>query len=120
MGTHFLANRRNQPLYSRPKQKQNSLQLRLKIFKGDIIFEEHWPILQVEDMPKSTAFERVVDLTEALSLEEKETLLQVLRQRTIQQRRKQLTQESRKARKEFRQGLAKPTTSSQLMREIKR
>jgi len=71
-------------------------------------------------MPKSAAFERVVDLTEALSLEEKETLLQVLRQRTIQQRRKQLAQESRKARKEFRRGNAKPTTASQLMREIKR
>ena len=71
-------------------------------------------------MPKSTAFERVVDLTEALSLEEKETLLQVLRQRTIQQRRKQLAEDSRKARKEFRQGLGKPSSPSQLMREIKR
>ncbi|HEV8378316.1 MAG TPA: hypothetical protein VGP99_05665 [Tepidisphaeraceae bacterium] len=71
-------------------------------------------------MPKSTAFEHVVDLTDALSLEEKESLLQVLRQRTTQQRRKQLAAEARRARKEFRQGRAKAVTPAELMREIKR
>ena len=66
------------------------------------------------------AFAHLVELTDTLTLEEKEALLQVLRQRTIQERRKQLAQESKKARNEFRKGLAKPTTSAQLMREIKR
>ncbi|HEV8292978.1 MAG TPA: hypothetical protein VGP94_13680 [Tepidisphaeraceae bacterium] len=66
------------------------------------------------------AFAHLVELTDTLTLEEKEALLQVLRQRTIQQRRKQLAQESKMARKEFRDGRAKATTASQLMREIKR
>jgi hypothetical protein len=71
-------------------------------------------------MPKSGSFAQVVELTERLSLEEKETLLQLLRQRTIQQRRKQLAAQSRQSRKEFREGKAKAVTAADLIREIKR
>src|ERR1041385_3510540 len=70
-------------------------------------------------MPKIGVFQQLLELADTLSLDEKETFLQVLRQRTIAQRRKQLAQDSRSARKEFRQGRAKPITAQQLMQEIK-
>jgi hypothetical protein len=69
-------------------------------------------------MPKPGVIQQLLDLADTLSLDEKETFLQVLRQRTIEERRKQLAQDSRKARKEFREGRAKPATAAQLMREI--
>jgi len=69
-------------------------------------------------MTRTSAYGKVLDLTASLSLDEKESLLEVLRQRTLRERRQQLARESAKARLEHRRGRSKPTTASYLMREI--
>ena len=71
-------------------------------------------------MPKTLGFAHLVELMDALSLAEKETLLQVLRQRTIEERRRQLVADARDSCKELRQGRIKPVTPDELMREIRR
>jgi hypothetical protein len=69
-------------------------------------------------MTKSTPFGELLELADSLSLDEKESFLEVFRQRTIQERRKQLAREARSARKEYEQGRAKPTTVAELMPQI--
>jgi hypothetical protein len=69
-------------------------------------------------MRKSSEFGQVLDATERLSLEEKETLLEVLRRRTIETRRRQLKRDIAESRREEAAGKAKPVTVAQLMREI--
>jgi hypothetical protein len=69
-------------------------------------------------MARTTAFGKVLELAETLSLDEKESLLELLTQRTISERRKHLARESAKARREHRQGRAKAISVADLMKEI--
>jgi uncharacterized small protein (DUF1192 family) len=69
-------------------------------------------------MRKSSAFSNVLEATDRLSLEEKETLLEVLRNRTVEQRRAQLKQEISRAKRQHANGKSKPTSVRQIMRGI--
>ncbi len=69
-------------------------------------------------MRKTSEFGEVLEATDRLSLEEKETLLEVLRHRTTEERRMQLKREIAESRREFAAGKAKSVTPAQLMREI--
>ena len=69
-------------------------------------------------MRKTSEFSEVVEAAERLSLDEKETLLELLRNRTADERRAQLRQEVALSRREFANAKAKPATVEQLMREI--
>lgn len=71
-------------------------------------------------MVRAGPFEKVLELSESLTLDEKETFLDVLRQRTLRDRRKQLARESVKAMSEYRKGRRKVVTVDELMREITR
>jgi hypothetical protein len=69
-------------------------------------------------MRRSSGFSDVLDATERLSLEEKETLLEVLRNRTVAERRAQLQREIAQARHEHAKGRTKPASPRQIIREI--
>ena len=69
-------------------------------------------------MRKSSDFSDVLEATERLSLEEKETLLEVLRNRTVEERRAQIKREIAEARKEHAAGKSKAGSPEQIMREI--
>lgn len=71
-------------------------------------------------MHRSSVFSDLIDATERLSLEEKEILLEVLRSRTVEERREKLKKDVAQARREHRAGKTKPTTAKHLMREISR
>ena len=71
-------------------------------------------------MRKSSEFGDVLDATERLSLEEREALLQILRNRTIEDRRLQLKREIAAARREHAARKCKPATPEQIMRDILR
>ena len=69
-------------------------------------------------MKRSSQFSDALEATGRLSLEEKETLLEVLRKRTAEERRAQLKREITEARREHAAGKLKPTTARQIMRDI--
>ena len=71
-------------------------------------------------MARGVTFSEVVEMTNALNLEEKETLLEVLRHRTVQERRKRLAKEARGAWKEYRKGKYKAMSAAEIMAEIMR
>lgn len=63
---------------------------------------------------KAMSFAEVVELADRLSLEEKEALLELLRKRTLEQRRAQLAQDIKAAREECKRGRCKPITPFEL------
>jgi hypothetical protein len=69
-------------------------------------------------MRKSSDFSEAVDATERLSLEEKETLLEILRKRTLEERRAQLKQEIEQSERDYAAGKCRTATPRQIMREI--
>jgi hypothetical protein len=69
-------------------------------------------------MRKSSDFSDVLEATERLSLEEKETLLEVLRHRTAQDRRAVLKREIAAARREYAVGKCIAASPEQIMRDI--
>jgi len=69
-------------------------------------------------MRKSSRFSDVLEATESLSLEERETLVEVLRNRTTEERRGQLKREIAKARREHAAKKIKPASPRQIMRDI--
>lgn len=69
-------------------------------------------------MRKSSDFSEVLDATDRLSLEEKETLLEILRNRTIEERRAQLKQEIEQSEREYKAGKCRPATPRQIVRDI--
>lgn len=71
-------------------------------------------------MSKSLTFDQVVEAADRLTLEEQETLADLLRRRSAESRRGQLVRDARHARREYVLGKAKPTTPGELMREIRR
>lgn len=69
-------------------------------------------------MKKSSDFSEVLDATERLSLEERETLVEVLHHRTVEERRELLKREVLESRREFAAGKCRPASPSQIMRDI--
>ncbi|MBC8113971.1 MAG: hypothetical protein H7062_06315 [Candidatus Saccharimonas sp.] len=69
-------------------------------------------------MPQNTAFRSVLDEAEQLTLDEQETLLEILRHRLAEHRRKQIAEDVLAARAEFLRGECLPTTAAELMAEL--
>jgi hypothetical protein len=63
-------------------------------------------------------FSEVLSAADELSLEEQETLIDILRRRVAERRRKSLRAEIEEARDEYRKGQAKVVTVKELMDEI--
>ncbi len=69
-------------------------------------------------MTRAVTFADVLDLADGLPLDEKQELIDVLRRRTAEQRRKQIVREVAASEREHQQGKSKVGTPSQIMREI--
>jgi hypothetical protein len=69
-------------------------------------------------MENVLAFGEVLEAADELSLEEQETLIEVIRRRVIERRREELAREIQDAQKEFQAGYCRPTTPDELMTEI--
>ncbi len=63
-------------------------------------------------------FGEVLEAIDKLSLEEQETLADVLHRRIIEQRREELAREIQEARAEFQAGQCHPVTPEELTKEI--
>ena len=69
-------------------------------------------------MRKTSEFNDVLDASDRLSLEEKEALVEVLRHRTLEERRLQLKKEIEISRREYATGKCKVMSPMQIMREM--
>jgi len=69
-------------------------------------------------MKTNSLFGQVLEDADRLSVEEQETLIEVIRRRLIDRRRKEIVLEMRDAEREFEQGKATPATPQALMKEI--
>ncbi len=69
-------------------------------------------------MQNVTSFGEVLEALDKLSLEEQETLIDILHRRMIERRRTELAEDIRHARKEFQEGRCQPATPSEIMKEI--
>ena len=69
-------------------------------------------------MESVLAFGEVLEVVDKLSLEEQETLIEVVRRRIIERRREELAKEIQDAQKEFQAGHCRPVTPDELMAEI--
>ncbi|NJO18176.1 MAG: hypothetical protein HC877_21325 [Thioploca sp.] len=63
------------------------------------------------------SFAQILEDIDQLSLDEQESLLEILQHRLPESRRKQLAQEIQQARFEFAQGLCQPTTPDDLIKQ---
>jgi hypothetical protein len=68
----------------------------------------------------SKSFGEILEAADKLSLEEQETLIDVLTRRTAERRRDRIGRDVRKARKEFKEGRVRPATPDDIMTEILR
>ena len=69
-------------------------------------------------MGNALTFSDILESADRLSLDEQETMVDVLNRRIIEYRRAELVKEIRDAQHEFEQDKCKPTTPSALMKEI--
>ncbi|MCY7374402.1 MAG: hypothetical protein LH472_00305 [Pyrinomonadaceae bacterium] len=65
-----------------------------------------------------TTFAEVLETIENFTVDEKETLVDILQHRLVEHRRNQIQYEVECAKQEFEQGLCKPMTADEIMREI--
>jgi len=63
-------------------------------------------------------FHIVVDAADGLTVEEQETLVEVLHRRLADRRRVELAADIRAGQREFEQGALRPTTPDEIMKEI--
>ena len=64
------------------------------------------------------SFGEILEAADQLSLEEQETLAEILHWRVLEQRRNELAEDIREAQEEFRAGHSRPATPDDLMAEI--
>ena len=64
------------------------------------------------------SYGQVLDSIEALPEDQQESLLDIVRKRLAERRRAELVKSVGEARKEFKSGKLRPTTSSEIMRKI--
>ena len=69
-------------------------------------------------MKNAVILNEVLESADRLSLDEQETLAEVLHGRLIEHKRSELAKEIRNARQEYREGRCQPATPSELMRKI--
>jgi len=69
-------------------------------------------------MKTEMTFDQIVGLADALSLPQKESLVDILSRRLVEQRRRVLRKDIREANREFRAGKCRSVTPAELMREI--
>ncbi|MFH0959295.1 MAG: hypothetical protein V1897_11385 [Pseudomonadota bacterium] len=69
-------------------------------------------------MSKVNTFNDLLESVDKLSLDEQETLTEVLHRRIIERRRSELAREIQEAQWEFKEGSGQPTTPSEIMKEI--
>lgn len=69
-------------------------------------------------MKKTDNFAGVLEAAESLPLDAQEELIEILKKRTIEQRRRELAGEIRNARSEYKRGLSKASTVKDIMQEI--
>jgi len=67
----------------------------------------------------SSYLEKAIETVEALSAEDQAILIEIVRQRLIQQRRAELTKEIAEAREAYRRGDVRRGTVAELMAELK-
>lgn len=63
-------------------------------------------------------FREILDASEQLPLEDQETLIQILKNRLLEQKRAELVKDVKEAQQEFAEGKCKPVTPEQIMEEI--
>jgi uncharacterized membrane protein len=63
-------------------------------------------------------FAEVLEAADHLSTEEQVELVEVLRKRIIEQRRREIAQDIREARQEFAAGQSQPATPDEILRKI--
>jgi hypothetical protein len=69
-------------------------------------------------MNKNMTFDEVLDLVESLTDEQKESLIEIVRNRLIEERREKLAASIREARKEYQRGEAKQGSVDDLMDDL--
>ena len=69
-------------------------------------------------MGNTLPFGEILEAADKLSIADQESLRDILTKRIIEQRRDQLSQEIREARKEYEAGQCKPVTPDDLMTEL--
>ena len=69
-------------------------------------------------MKTAMTFDRILGLSDDLPLSEKESLVEILTKRVIEQRRRILQKDIRDARREFRAAKCRSVTPAELMKEI--
>ena len=69
-------------------------------------------------MAKALLFGEILEAIETLSLEDQETLKEILHRRLIERRREELVQDVQQAQQEFQAGQCRPVTPEDLMKEI--
>ena len=69
-------------------------------------------------MENVISFGEVLEAADKLTLEEQESLIDILHRRMIERRRAELKQDIENARKEFHEGHCKPATPNEIMKEI--
>ena len=71
-------------------------------------------------MRTEMTFDQIVGLTDGLSLPQKESLVEILSRRMVEQRRTTMRKDLLVANREFKTGKCRPVTATDLMREITR
>ena len=69
-------------------------------------------------MQHNVLFQEVLDSVDRLSLEEQESLIDILQRRIAEQHHEQIAKDVWKARKEYKQGLCQPASADEIMKEI--
>jgi hypothetical protein len=69
-------------------------------------------------MKKDMSFSEVLEAADKLSLDEQETVIDILHRRIIENRRKELVKEVREAQNEFREGRCQPVRPEEIAREL--
>jgi hypothetical protein len=69
-------------------------------------------------MPPETPFAEVLEAADRLSLEDQESLVEILHRRVVERRREELAEEIQQAEEEFQAGGCEPRTAQELIREI--
>lgn len=69
-------------------------------------------------MSKAVRFGEVLECIETLSLEDQETLKEILHRRIVERRREELVRDVQQAQQEFQAGECRPVTPEELMKEI--
>jgi preprotein translocase subunit SecA len=69
-------------------------------------------------MQNTPAFVDLLDAADRLSLDEQETLVEILQRRMIEHRREELAKEIQEAEREYQAGRCRPVTPEELMGEV--